>query len=94
VFEVLVQPTQDVQHENTVNDVNTEVNEALHLSTVVIDAKVAALNEAPKGGIDMEGMGFMIAEEVVLQGQPGVTSRVTTLPGDVLQVGGDGVIDP
>jgi hypothetical protein len=97
VFEVLVQPAQDVQHGNTVGDVNAEVrkgvHEALHLSIVAVDAEVA-LNKALEGGIDVEGAGFMVAEEVVLQGQPGIMSRVVALLGDVLQVGGDGVIDP
>jgi hypothetical protein len=71
VFEVLVQPVQDIQHENVVGDVDTEIGEgageALHLLTVVIDAEVT-LNEALKSGIDVEGAGFAIAEDVVLRG--------------------------
>jgi hypothetical protein len=69
------------------------VGEALHLSTVVVDTEVI-LNEAPEGGIDVEGAVFMVVEKVVLQGQPGIVSHVDALPGDVLQVGGDGVVDP
>jgi hypothetical protein len=69
MLKVLVQPAQDVQHENVIGDVDAEVGEgvgeALHLSTVVVDGKVA-LNEALKGGIDVEGAGFTVAEEVVL----------------------------
>jgi hypothetical protein len=42
------------------------VGEVLHLLTVVIDVEVA-LNEASEGGADVEGAGFTIAEEVVLQ---------------------------
>jgi hypothetical protein len=42
VFEVLVQPAQDVQHENVVGDIDAEVDEgvgdALHLLEVVVDA--------------------------------------------------------
>jgi hypothetical protein len=53
-----------------------------------------ALNEAPEGGVNVDDVGFMVAEEVVLQGQLGVTSHVAVLPGDRLQVGGDGAIDP
>jgi hypothetical protein len=97
MFKVLVQPTQDVQHKNTISDVDAEVgegvDEALHLPTVVIDAEVA-LHEAPEGGIDVEGAGFMVAKEVVLQCQPGVASHLAALPGDVLQVRGDGASDP
>jgi hypothetical protein len=83
--------------ENVVGDIDVEVREgvgeALHLPIVVVDAEVA-LNEAPKGGIDVEGAGFAVAEEVVLQFQPGVVSRVTAMPGYVLQVRGDSVPDP
>jgi hypothetical protein len=97
VFNVLVQPAQDVQHENAVTDVDAEVgegvDEALHLPTVVVDAEVA-LNEASKGGIDVEGTSFMVVEEVVLQGQPGVMSHVAALLGDILLVRGDGAPDP
>jgi hypothetical protein len=96
VFKVLIQPAQDVQHKNVVGEVNTEVSEgvseALHLLTVVIDAEVT-LNEAREGGVDVEGVGFAVAEEVVLQGQLGVASLVGALPNDVLQVKGDGVVD-
>jgi hypothetical protein len=69
VFEVLVQPTQYVQHEDVVGDVDTEVGKgvgnALHLPIVVVDAEVA-LNEALKGGVDVVSVGFTVAEEVVL----------------------------
>jgi hypothetical protein len=86
VFKVLVQPAQDVQHENMIGDIDTEVGEgvgeALHLLTIVIDA-VVALNESPEGGIDVEGTGFAVAEEVVLQSQLGIMSHVDALPSDV-----------
>jgi hypothetical protein len=68
-FEVLIQPTQDIQHKNAIDDVNTEVgegvNEALHLPVIVIDTEVA-LNEALEGGVDVEGAGFTVVKEVVL----------------------------
>jgi hypothetical protein len=88
VFEILVQPAQDFQHENAIGDVDTKigegVGEALHLPTVVIDAEVT-LNEAPESGIDVEGTSFTVVEEVALQCQPGITSRVAALSDDVLQ---------
>jgi hypothetical protein len=87
MFEVLVQPAQDVQHENAIGDINVEVGEgvgkALHLPTVVVDAEVA-LNKALKGGVDVEGVGFVVAEKMLLQCQSGVVSHVAVLPGDVL----------
>jgi hypothetical protein len=97
VFEVLVQPVQDVQHENAIGDIDAEigegVDEALHLLTVVVDAEVA-LNEALEGGVDVKGAGFTVAEEVVLQCQSGVMSYVAVLLNDVLQVRGDGAPAP
>jgi hypothetical protein len=97
MHEVLVQPAHDIQHENAVDDIDVEVRErvgeALHHLTVVIDAEVA-LNEALKGGIDVEGVGFTVAEEVVLQCQPSVTSYVAELSGDVMKVRGDSAPDP
>jgi hypothetical protein len=74
-------------------EVGEVVGETLHLSIVVIDAEVA-LNKALEGGVDVEGAGFMVAEEVVLQCQPGITSHGATLPGDVLWVRGDGAPNP
>jgi hypothetical protein len=69
MFEVLVQPAQDVPHENAIGDVNAEVGEGvgetLHLPTVVIDAEVT-LHKTPEGGIDAEGAGLMVAKELVL----------------------------
>jgi hypothetical protein len=41
----------------------------------------------------VEGTCFAVTEEEVLQGQLGIVSLVATLPGDVLQVEGDGVVD-
>jgi hypothetical protein len=32
----------------------------------------------------VDGVGFMVTEEVVLLGQPGIASHVVMLPGDVL----------
>jgi hypothetical protein len=97
VFEVLVQPVQDVQHENAIGDIDAEigegVDEALHLLTVVVDVEVA-LNEALEGGVDVKGAGFTVAEEVVLQCQSGVVSYVAVLLNDVLQVRGDGAPAP
>jgi hypothetical protein len=83
MFKVLVQPAQDVQHKNAIGDVDTEVGEgvgeALHLLTVVVGAEVT-LNEAPEGGVDVEAVGFVVAEELVLQCQLGIASHVAVMP--------------
>jgi hypothetical protein len=87
VFEVLVQPVQDVQHKNAIGDVDVEigegVDEALHISTIVVDAEVA-LNEALKGGVDVEDVSLAVVEDVVLYCQPGVASHVAALSDDIL----------
>jgi hypothetical protein len=62
---------QNVQDEDTVRDVNAEVdegvNEALHLQAVVIHVEIA-LNEVLEGGIDVEGVSLPVADEAILQG--------------------------
>jgi hypothetical protein len=71
VIKVLVQPAENVQDEDTVRDVNAEVeegvNEALHLQAVVIHVEIA-LNEVLEGGIDVEGVSLPVADEAILQG--------------------------
>jgi hypothetical protein len=82
---------------NTIDDIDAEVGkgvgEAPRLPTVIVDTEVAQ-NEALEGGVDVEGTCFMIAKEVILQCQQGLTSRVAALFGDVLLVRGDGAPDP
>jgi hypothetical protein len=69
VIKVLVQPTENVQDEEAVRDVNAEVDEgvngALHLQAVVIHVKIA-LNKVLEGGIDVEGVSFPVADEAIL----------------------------
>jgi hypothetical protein len=71
VIKVLVQPAENVQDEDTVRDVNAEVdegvNKALHLQAVVIHVEIA-LNEVLEGGIDVEGVSLPVADEAILQG--------------------------
>jgi hypothetical protein len=84
VIEVLVLPTENVQDEDAVRDVNVEVNEgvgkALLFQVVVVHVKIT-LNNVLEGGIDVEGVSLPVANEAILQGQPG---SVATLVGDVL----------
>jgi hypothetical protein len=87
----------DIQHENAVGDINARVregvDEVLHLLIVVVDAEVT-LNEALRCHVDVEGAGFTVANEVVLQCQPCIVSCMAMLLGDVLQVRGDSALDP
>jgi hypothetical protein len=71
MIEGLVQLAENVQDEGVVGDVNAEVDEGLsetlHLQAVVVHVKIA-LNKVPDGGIDVEGVGLLIADEAILQG--------------------------
>jgi hypothetical protein len=77
----------DIQHENAVGDINARVregvDEVLHLLIVVVDAEVT-LNEALRCHVDVEGAGFTVTNEVVLQCQPCIVSCMAMLLGDVL----------
>jgi hypothetical protein len=42
------------------------------------------LDEALEGGTNVKGVSFVVAEEVVVQGQLGITSCVAMLLSDVL----------
>jgi hypothetical protein len=42
------------------------------------------LNNVLEGGIDVEGANLLIADEAILQGQPGSVDGVAALAGDIL----------
>jgi hypothetical protein len=89
MIEGLVQPVENVQDEDAVGDVNAKVDEGvgetLHLQAVVVHVKIA-LNKVPEGGIDVEGASLPIADEAILQGQPGSAGGVATLTGHCPEV--------
>jgi hypothetical protein len=68
-------------------DINCEVNEgvskALLLQAAVVHVEIT-LNEVPEGGIDVESASLPIADESILQGQPGSAGGVAALAGDIL----------
>jgi hypothetical protein len=94
---LFVEAVEYVKDEHTIRDVGAKivegVGEALYFLGVVIHVEVA-LNEVTKDGIDVEDTGLTVADELVLQGQPGVVSRVTVLTSHVLQLRRDGVVEP
>jgi hypothetical protein len=97
MIEVLAQPAEDVQDEDSVGNINAEVDEgvgeALHLEAVVVHIEIA-LNKVPEGGLDMEGMSLLIADEAILHGQPGNTGSEATLMGDILKFRRDSAENP
>jgi hypothetical protein len=88
MIEVLAQPVEDVQDEDSVGNIDAEVDEgvgkAFHLEAVVIHIEIA-LNKILEGGLDMVGTSLPIADEAILQGQPGSTGGEATLMGDILK---------
>jgi hypothetical protein len=87
---LFVEAAKYVEDEHTIGDVSVKViegvGEPFHFLAVVVHVEVA-LDEVAEGGIDVEGAGLTIADELVLQGQPGIVSRVTVLTSHVLHDG-------
>jgi hypothetical protein len=87
VIEVVIQPTENVQDEDAVRDINVEVNEgvseALHFRAVVIHVKIA-LHKVSEGGIDVGGASLLVVDVAILQGQLDSVGGVVVLAGDVL----------
>jgi len=92
-----VEATKEVEDERTIRDRLAEVTEgvrhALHLAAVLGDGKVA-LDEDSESGVEVESTSLAVAEELVLNGKPGLASGATALADDVLQLDGDGAEDP
>jgi hypothetical protein len=88
MIKVLVQPTEDVQDEDAVGDVNADVDEgvgeALHLEATTVHVEIT-VNKVSEGGVDVEDMSLSIANETILQVQPGSTGGEAMLIGDVLE---------
>jgi hypothetical protein len=61
--------------------------------TVVVDADVI-LDEDSELSVEVEGTGFVIAKELLLDGKPDLLSGVVALTNDVLEVDGDGIEEP
>jgi hypothetical protein len=97
MIEVLAQPAEDVQDEDSVRNIDAEVDEgvgeALHLKAVVVHIEIA-LNNVPEGGLDMEGTSLLIVDEAILHGQPDNTGSEATLTGDILKFQRDSAENP
>jgi hypothetical protein len=80
VGEFLIQATQHVQDVGTVVDDHTKITKGLdhplHLATIVADGEIAQ-HENMKLGVEVKCASFAIAEELLLDGQPGVARSAT-----------------
>jgi hypothetical protein len=72
-------------------DVCVEVTEVivhgLHPTTIVVDGEVP-LNKVVELRVEVQGAGLAIAEELVLNGKPDLTSGAATLADGCLEVDG------
>jgi hypothetical protein len=92
VGKFLIHATQHVQDEGTVVDdltkITKSINHPLHLATIVTDGEIA-LHENTKLGVEEKGTSFVIAEELLLDGQPGTTRSTTRGASRLHQLGGE-----
>jgi len=97
VGEFLVQAAQHIEDEGAVVDdlakVAESVGHPLHLAAVVADGKIA-LNEDTELGVEAEGAGFTIAEELFLDGDPSAASRALAGADRLHQLRGEGAQHP
>jgi hypothetical protein len=89
--------TQKVQHQGPVGDRLTEVAErvrhALHLAAVLVHREVP-LREQVELGVEVQGASVAVPEELFFKGEPRPTTRVHLVADDVLELEGDGSMEP
>jgi hypothetical protein len=89
--------TQKVQHQGPIGDRLAEVTErvrhALHLAAVLVHGEVP-LREQVELGVKVQGASVPVPEELVFEGEPHLTSRVRLVADDVLELDGDGSVEP
>jgi hypothetical protein len=89
--------TQKVQHQGPVGDRLAEVAErarhALHLAAVLVHGEVP-LREQVELGVEVQGTSVLVPEELFFEGKPRLTTRVRLVADDVLELNGDGSVEP
>jgi hypothetical protein len=91
---LLVQAPKDLENKGMVLHVLVEVvSHSLHPAAVVVDAQIA-LYEEPKLSVEVEGVCFAVAEELLLEGNPKLLSGAVAGASGLLEVDGDGVEQP
>jgi hypothetical protein len=90
----LVQAAKNVEDEVPVRDRAVKIAEgvchSLHLAAVLSHREIT-LEEVAKHGVEVKGVCLAVADELVLERQPGLTRGAATFSGDVLKVDADGV---
>jgi hypothetical protein len=89
--------TQKVQHQGAFGDRFAEVTEgvhhALHLAAI-LPHRVILLRELVELGVEVEGLSVPVPDELFLEGEPCMSAHVCLVADDVLQLDGDGVVEP
>jgi hypothetical protein len=89
VDEFLIQATLHVQGMGTVvDDLTKGLGHPLHLAMIVTDGEIA-LHENTKLGVEAKCASFAIAEELLLDGQPGAARSATKGASRLHQLGGE-----
>lgn len=88
----LVEATEKVEDARAIKDSLPEVTEgdhhALHLARVLGDREVP-LDEGPKGYVEVHSASLMVVEQLLLDGDLGLTNSATTLA-SILQLKSNG----
>jgi hypothetical protein len=88
---------QKVQHRGPVGDRLTEAAErvchALHVAAVLVHREVP-LREQVELGVEVQGASVPVPEELLFKGEPRLTARVRLVADDVLELDGDGSVEP
>jgi hypothetical protein len=86
-----------VQYHGAVGDMLAEITErvchALHLAVVFFHGEFP-LREQVELGVEVERSSLPIPEELVLESEPRLTGDVRLITDDVLQLDGDGDMEP
>jgi hypothetical protein len=89
--------TQEVQHQGTIGNwlakIAERVSQTLHLAAVFSHGEVP-LREQVELGIEVERPRIPIPEELVLESEPRLACSVRLIADDVLQLNGDGAMEP
>jgi len=97
VLVALVEPTKHVEDQGAVSDVLVEVSEVVgHLleALAVIGDGEITLCKSAKLGVEVEGVGLLVADEVTLDGEPGFTGGGAVFNHGLSEIRGDRAVEP
>jgi hypothetical protein len=88
----LVQPMKNVEDEGMIRhwliEVAKGINHAVHLPTIFVHIHVT-LNVGPEHDVEVESIGLMVTEELLLDGNPSLMICVAALLNNVMELDGE-----